>query len=263
MVQDNLDMEPNNFWQLLPNEKRGASRLAYLLLLKWFQKKAGFPGNIRTLPTDLIACGIALTDDPVSRGDFQVKNIQEITTRSIDWKLIEEQYDEMIKHAVALKIGTATAETIIRKFARSNNQHPTFKAFMELGKAIKTIFLCRYLNSVELRQQINAGLNVVENWNSANDFVYYGKSGEITSNSLVDQEISMLCLHLLQTSISYVNTLLVEDLLQDKHWRELLSEEDYRALTALFYLHINPYGSFELDLTYRLLIKLTSVGKPT
>ena len=45
-----------------------------------------------------------------------------------------------------------------------------------------SIFLCRYLHSVELRQQINAGLNVVENWNSANDFVFYGKSGEITSN---------------------------------------------------------------------------------
>lgn len=187
--------------------------------------------------------------------DFQVKNISAITTRSIDWALIEEQYDEVIKHAVALKIGTATAETIIRKFARSNYQHPTFKAFIELGKAVKSIFLCRYLNSVELRQQINAGLNVVENWNSANDFVYYGKSGEINSNSPDDQEISMLCLHLLQTSISYVNTLLIEDLLQDGYWKKQLHERDYSALTALFYLHINPYGTFELDLTKRLFIK--------
>ena len=144
--------------------------------------------------------------------DFQVKNIKDIITRSINWKILSEQYDEMIKHAVALKIGKATADTIIRKFARSNYQHPTFKAFLELGKAIKTIFLCRYLHSVELRQQINAGLNVVENWNSANDFVYYGKSGEISSNCHDDQEISMLCLHLLQTSIAYINTLLIENL---------------------------------------------------
>ena len=187
--------------------------------------------------------------------DFQVKNIEDIMTRAIDWQVIEDQYDEMIKHAVALKIGTATAETIIRKFARSHYQHPTFKAFMELGKAIKTIFLCRYLNSVELRQQINAGLNVVENWNSANAFVYYGKSAEISSNDRDEQEISMLCLHLLQTSISYVNTLLVEDLLEDEHWRNQMGPEDYRALTALFYLHINPYGTFELDLEKRLMIK--------
>jgi TnpA family transposase len=184
-----------------------------------------------------------------------VKNIKDIMTRPIDWKVIEEQYDEMMKHAVALKIGTATAETIIRKFARTHYQHPTFKAFMELGKAIKTIFLCRYLNSVELRQQINAGLNVVENWNSANDFVYYGKSAEISSNERDEQEISMLCLHLLQTSISYVNTLLVEDLLEDERWKNQMEPEDYRALTALFYLHINPYGTFELDLDKRLMIQ--------
>ncbi len=186
--------------------------------------------------------------------DFQVHNINEITTRSINWELIEEQYVEMIKYTVALKIGMCTAETVIRRFARSNYQHPTYKAFMELGKAVKTIFLCRYLSSVELRQQINAGLNVVENWNSANDFVFYGKSGEIKSNYRDDQEISMLCLHLLQTCIVYINTLLVEDLLQCSNWLNQLGKEDYRALTALFYLHINPYGTFEIDLAKRLQI---------
>lgn len=187
--------------------------------------------------------------------NFQVRNINEITTRSINWQLIEEQYIEMIKYTVALKIGMCTAETVIRRFARTNYQHPTYKAFMELGKAVKTIFLCRYLGSVELRQQINAGLNVVENWNSANDFVFYGKSSEIKSNYRDDQKVSMLCLHLLQTCIIYINTLLVEDLLQHSHWLNQLGKEDYRALTALFYLHINPYGTFELDLTKRLQIQ--------
>jgi TnpA family transposase len=191
--------------------------------------------------------------------DFQINHIKDITTRSINWPLIEEQYDEMIKYAVALKLGISTAETVIRRFARTNYQHPIFKAFIELGKAVKTIFLCRYLNSVELRQQINAGLNVVENWNSANEFVFYGKSGEITSNNRDDQEISMLCLHLLQNCISYINTLLIEELLQDSGWQKQLTQEDYRALTALFYLHINPYGAFELDLSKRLAIRKLGV----
>jgi TnpA family transposase len=127
-----------------------------------------------------------------------------------------------------------------------------------MWRAIKTNFLCRYLDSAELRQQINAGLNVVENWNSANDFVYYGKGGEISSNCRDDQEISMLSLHLIQTCISYVNTFLIEDLLQEDSWEKQLGEEDYRALSALFYLHINPYGTFDLDLTKRLSFKLTS-----
>lgn len=192
--------------------------------------------------------------------NFQVKHIEEITAGSINWQLIKEQYDEMIKYAVALKLGISTAETVIRRFARTNYQHPTFKAFRELGKAVKTIFLCRYLDSVDLRQQINAGLNVVENWNSANDFVFYGKSGEISSNYRDDQEISMLSLHLLQNCISYINTLLIEELFQDSYWKEQFGEEDYRALTALFYLHINPYGAFELDLSKRLKIQKGAIA---
>ena len=43
------------------------------------------------------------------------------------------------------------AEAILRRFTKKNVQHPTYKAFAELGKAIKTIFLCRYLHDEALR----------------------------------------------------------------------------------------------------------------
>jgi len=48
-----------------------------------------------------------------------------------------------------------------------------------------------------LRIEIHEGLNVVENWNSANSFIFYGKSGEISTNRIEDQELSVLSLHLL------------------------------------------------------------------
>ncbi|MBU9719354.1 transposase, partial [Klebsiella pneumoniae subsp. ozaenae] len=41
------------------------------------------------------------------------------------------------------------------RFTRNNVQHPTYKALAELGKAIKTIFLCRYIGSEDLRIEIN------------------------------------------------------------------------------------------------------------
>jgi hypothetical protein len=64
-------------------------------------------------------------------------------------------------------VGTAETEAILRRFTRNNIQHPTYKALTELGKAIKTIFLCRYLHDEGLRREINDGLNVIEHWNSA------------------------------------------------------------------------------------------------
>ena len=66
-------------------------------------------------------------------------NLQLILKRPIDWNLIKQQYDQMVKYATALRLGTAETEAILRRFTRNNLQHPTYKAFAELGKAIKTI----------------------------------------------------------------------------------------------------------------------------
>ena len=123
-------------------------------------------------------------------------NLQPILARPINWEIIEQQYDQLIKFATALRLGTADAESILRRFTKSNVQHPTYKALCELGKALKTVFLCDYLQLESLRREIQEGLNVVENWNSANDFILYGKGGEFASNRLEDQEILMLALAL-------------------------------------------------------------------
>lgn len=85
----------------------------------------------------------------------------------------------MIKYATALRLGTAETEAILKRFTRNNLKHPTYQALAKLGKAVKTIFLCNYLDSEKMRIRINEGLNVVENRNSANSFIFYGKSGEI------------------------------------------------------------------------------------
>ena len=57
-----------------------------------------------------------------------------------------------------------------------------------------------------LPREIHEGLNVVENWNSANGFVFFGKGGEMATNRIDEQEVSALALHLLQASLVYVNT---------------------------------------------------------
>jgi len=71
-------------------------------------------------------------------GDY--KNLNPVLSRPIDWGLIRQQYDEMIKYATALRLGTAHSEAILRRFTRSNVQHPTYKALTELGKVVKTVF---------------------------------------------------------------------------------------------------------------------------
>lgn len=175
-------------------------------------------------------------------------NLEPVLTRAINWELIIQQYDEMIKYTKALKQGTAEPEAILRRFTKNNVQHPTYKALAELGKAIKTIFLCRYIGSEDLRSEINEGLNVVENWNSANAFIFYGKGGEVATNRLEEQELSVMALRLLQICLVYVNTLMIQQVFHEPVWLSRVKAEDFRALTPLIYAHINPYGIFELDM---------------
>jgi TnpA family transposase/DNA-binding cell septation regulator SpoVG len=185
-------------------------------------------------------------------------NLQPILTRAINWDLIRQQYDQMIKYATALRLGMAETEAILKRFTKANLLHPTHQALMELGKAVKTIFLCKYLHLYELRQEINAGLNVVENWNGANSFIFYGKSGEIATNNLSDQELAVLCLHLLQISLVYINTLIIQQVLSQPQWMKLMKEEDLRALSPLIWGHVNPYGTFRLDMNERLPIEIAA-----
>ena len=186
------------------------------------------------------------------RGTYS--NLRPSLTRPVKWKKISEQYDEMVKYATALRLGTADAESILRRFTRNNLKHPTYQALLELGRVQKTIFLCEYLRSEDLRREIHEALNVVELWNGINDFIFCGKGGEFSTNRQKEQELVVLCLHLIQNCLVYINTLMIQRVLEGPEWQNRLTAEDLRAITPLIYSHVNPYGRFSLDLEERLMI---------
>jgi TnpA family transposase len=151
----------------------------------------------------------------------------------------------MVKYATAIRLGTASTEAILRRF-NSDVTHPAYAAMLEVGRAQRTIFIARYLRDRDLQREINAGLNVVENYNGVNDYIFFGKSGELSTNRREEQEISMICLQILQSCLGYVNTLMIQDTLAEPEWA------DRRGLTPLFTVNMTPYGEIQLNLDRRL-----------
>jgi TnpA family transposase len=92
-------------------------------------------------------------------------NLAAVLTRPVDWTLIRRHYDHIVKYATALRLGTADAESILRRFSRGSSggapMHPAYRALAELGKALKTVFLCRYLRGEALRREVHEGLEQV------------------------------------------------------------------------------------------------------
>jgi hypothetical protein len=66
--------------------------------------------------------------------------------------------------------------------------------------------------------------------------------------------MTALCLRILQAALVYVNTLMLQDVLADQPWADLLTPVDRRGLTPLFWTHVRPYGEVHLDLATRLTI---------
>jgi len=164
-----------------------------------------------------------------------------LSNKTIDWDLLASNYDVMVKYATALRLKTAEAHQMLRRFTRGGPKHPTYQAIEEL------------------RQEIHEGLNVVENWNSANKDIFYGKAGDLTGDDRESVEIPALALHLVQAAIGYLNTQMIQIVLRDEAWRGRLTDTDLRGLSALFWGHLNLYGRFDLDMTRFMDLE---VGEP-
>ena len=103
-------------------------------------------------------------------------------------------------------------------------------------------------------------MSVIEHWNNVNDFIRFGKGGDFATNQLDEQEISMLALHLVQICLVYINTLMIQRVLE----RPGLDGPPYKGgpprADAEVFGHVNPYGSFRLDMSTRLPLDPVRIG---
>jgi len=57
---------------------------------------------------------------------------------------------------------------------------------------------------------------------------------------------------LLQSALVFINTIFLQRVLEGPEGADRLGDEDRRALTPPFWIHVSPYATFRLDITTRL-----------
>ncbi|MEU0504206.1 Tn3 family transposase [Nocardia sp. NPDC005998] len=82
--------------------------------------------------------------------------------------------------------------------------------------------------------------------------IRYARSASLTGADREHAEVSMLAPHLLQSALVHINTLLLQAVLEDPQFHDLIGENERRAMSPLFWSNINPYGRFRVDMNIRL-----------
>ncbi len=165
---------------------------------------------------------------------------------SINMKVIEDQWEEILRLLVSIKLGTVTASVILRKLAAYPRQNALAHALRELGKLERTIFTLDWLQDPELRRRSHVGLNKGEQQNSLRRAVFFNRLGEIRDRSYENHRYRASGLNLLVASIILWNTVYLQRAVEylTKHGHEPTTA-DLAHLSPLGWEHVNLTGDYQ------------------
>ncbi|MGV8295322.1 Tn3 family transposase, partial [Pseudomonas aeruginosa] len=95
----------------------------------------------------------------IPKGDATYEALKPMIGGTLNIKHVRAHWDEILRMATSIKQGTATASLMLRKLGSYPRQNGLAVALRELGRIERTLFILDWLQSVELRRRVHAGLN--------------------------------------------------------------------------------------------------------
>lgn len=177
------------------------------------------------------------------------QNIQALFGESIDWTLIGTHLHDMLRVVVSIRLGKITASSILRRLGTYSRKNKLYFAFRELGKAIRTLFLLRYIDDIEIRKTIQAATNKSEEFNGFVKWVFFGGEGVIAENVLHEQRKIVKYSQLVANMVILHNVEGMTRTLAELRKEGIeLSPDILAGLSPYRTSHINRFGDYTLDL---------------
>jgi TnpA family transposase len=169
--------------------------------------------------------------------------------KTINDDLIRENWDDLLRLVATIKLKENTASDIFRRLNSYSRQHALYQTLKAFGQIVKSLFILRYVDDIELRQAIEKQLNKVELANKFTRAVAVGNPREFIQTEKEEQEIAEACNRLIKNSIICWNYLYLARQLEKASDEE--ARENLRHLIAahspLSWAHINMLGEYDFS----------------
>ena len=133
--------------------------------------------------------------------------LDEIARSCVNTRRIEQHWDDMMRIAGSLKIGTVHASELIRSLLKSDKPSSLAQAIIDLGRINKTLYLLNYIDDEDYRRRILNQLNRGEGRHSMARVICHGQRGEIRKRYLEGQEDQLGALGLVINAAVLWNTI--------------------------------------------------------
>jgi TnpA family transposase len=176
------------------------------------------------------------------------EHIDALFSDHIDWKMIAENFDEMLKVAVSIKTGKLPPSTILRRLGSYNRQNRLNRAFHELGRVVRTEFLLNWISDLELRRVTLGAMNKSEQFNRFSKWVAFG--GQVLEENDRDEQRKLIKYnHLVANCLIFYNVCGMTQRLHKMRKEGLIvNAETLSRLSPYITQHINRYGEYRIDM---------------
>jgi TnpA family transposase len=177
---------------------------------------------------------------PGKPGDYPA--LSALIGGTINAKSIRTHWDEILRLAASIRQGTVTASLMLRKLGSYPRQNGLAVALRELGRIERSLFTLDWLQDVELRRRVQAGLNKGEARNALARAVFFNRLGEVRDRSFENQRYRASGLNLVTAAIVLWNTVYLE--------RAIRAIRDRgHAVDQALLQHLSPLGWEHINLT--------------
>lgn len=180
--------------------------------------------------------------------DDSYEHIDELFSDTIDWKLIKTHWKDLMQVVISINQGKVLPSMLLQKLGTNSRKNKLYKAFRELGRVIRTIFLLEYANSEEIRRKIRATSNKIESFHFFHDWITFG-GFIITTGDPVEQHKRNKYIDLIANAVMLHNvvdmTKVIDKLVKDG---EEINPDFLSFLSPYLTEHIKRFGQYFLDL---------------